>query len=40
MARVARNLTDPVDGFLRDRRFLILDLDTKFTRGDPLLLTV
>ena len=31
MAQVARNLTDPVDGGLRDRRFLILDRDTKFT---------
>ena len=31
MAQVARNLTDPVDGFLRDKRHLILDLDTKFT---------
>ncbi|MCA8976121.1 MAG: integrase core domain-containing protein [Planctomycetes bacterium] len=31
MAQVARNLTDPVDGFLRGKRFLILDRDTKFT---------
>lgn len=31
MAQVARNLTDGVDGFLRDRRFLILDRDSKFT---------
>ena len=31
MARVARNLTDELDGGLRDRRFLILDRDTKFT---------
>ena len=31
MAQVARNITDPGDGFLRDKRFLILDLDTKFT---------
>ena len=31
MAQVARNLTDPVDGFLRDKRFLILDRDSKFT---------
>ncbi|MCR9246018.1 MAG: integrase core domain-containing protein [bacterium] len=31
MAQVARNLTDSVDGFLRDKRFLILDRDTKFT---------
>ena len=31
MAQIARNLTDPVDGFLRDHRFLICDRDTKFT---------
>ncbi len=31
MAHVARNLTDHVDGFLRDKRYLILDNDTLFT---------
>jgi transposase InsO family protein len=31
MAQVARNLTDPVDGFLRGMGYLILDQDTKFT---------
>ena len=31
MAQVARNLIDSVDGFLRKKRFLIADLDTKFT---------
>ena len=31
MAQVARNLTDAEDGFLKDIRYLILDLDTKFT---------
>ena len=31
MAQVARNLTDHVDGFLRDAKWLILDRDTKFT---------
>lgn len=31
MAQVARNLMDPVDGFLRGKRFLIADLDTKFS---------
>ncbi|MFN0058349.1 MAG: integrase core domain-containing protein [Planctomycetota bacterium] len=31
MAQVARNLTDPIDGFLRDQRFLIHDRDSKFT---------
>ncbi|MCP3917782.1 MAG: hypothetical protein GY711_19735 [bacterium] len=31
MAQIARNLTDVVDGFLRNDRFLICDRDTKFT---------
>ncbi|MHC4851868.1 MAG: integrase core domain-containing protein [Planctomycetota bacterium] len=31
MAQVARNLTDPIDGFLHDKHYLIIDLDTKFT---------
>ena len=31
VAQVARNLTDPVDGFLRSHRFLICDRDTKFS---------
>ncbi|MEM7311312.1 MAG: integrase core domain-containing protein [Planctomycetota bacterium] len=31
VAQVARNLTDPVDGFLRDHRVLICDRDSKFT---------
>ena len=31
MIQAARNLTDCVDGFLRDHRFLILDRDSKFT---------
>ena len=31
MMQVARNLTDPVDGFLLGKRFLILDRDKKFT---------
>ena len=31
MAQVARNLTDCVDGFLLNRRFLIIDRDSKFT---------
>ena len=30
MAQVARNLTDPVDGFLRERRVVICDRDAKF----------
>jgi transposase InsO family protein len=31
MAQVARNLTDCVDGFLRNKRYLIIDRDTKFS---------
>ena len=31
MMQVGRNLTDPSDGFLRGKRFLILDRDKKFT---------
>jgi putative transposase len=31
MARIARNLTDPVDGFLTRHRFLICNRDGKFT---------
>ncbi len=31
MAQVARNLTDIVDGLLKDHRLLICDRDTKFT---------
>lgn len=31
MAQVARNLTDPEDGFLRAHRFVICDRDAKFT---------
>jgi transposase InsO family protein len=32
MAQVVRNLTDYVDGFLRNHRFLILDRDSKLTK--------
>ncbi len=31
MAQAARNLTDEFDGFLRGRRYLIIDLDSKFS---------
>ena len=31
MAQIARNLTDPIDGFILGKRYLILDGDTKFT---------
>lgn len=39
MAQVARNLTDPVDGFLRQMQFLILDRDSKFTGQFQRILT-
>ncbi|MFT4840524.1 MAG: putative transposase [Planctomycetota bacterium] len=32
MAQVARNLTDSVDGFLRDMDFLVVDNDVLFTK--------
>jgi hypothetical protein len=31
MTQIARNLTDTHDGFLRDKRYLIMDRDTKYT---------
>ena len=31
MTQIARNLTDPNDGFLRGKRYLILDRDTKYS---------
>src|SRR5450759_2274118 len=31
MTQIARNLTDPNDGFLRGKRYLILDPDTKYS---------
>jgi len=33
MMQVARNLTDCCDGFLREKRFLILDRDKKYSEG-------
>ena len=30
MAQVARNLTEHVDGFIRSKRFLVVDRDSKF----------
>ncbi|MBK8977631.1 MAG: transposase [Planctomycetes bacterium] len=39
MAQVARNLTDHVDGFLRAKRFLVLDRDTKFSGRFKRILT-
>ncbi len=32
MLQVARNLTDPFDGFLLGKRYLILDRDGKYTK--------
>jgi putative transposase len=31
MMQIGRNVTDPVDGFLADKKLLILDRDSKFT---------
>ncbi len=31
MIQVGRNLTDPVDGFLADKKFVILDRDSKYS---------
>ena len=31
MAQIARNLTDAMDGFLKEHKFLVCDRDTKFT---------
>ncbi len=31
MIQVGRNLTDPVDGFLMDKKFVILDRDSKYS---------
>jgi hypothetical protein len=33
MMQCARQLTDPFDGFLLDKRYLIHDRDTKFTQA-------
>ncbi len=31
MMQIVRNLTDPFDGFLRDKRFLMIDRDSKYS---------
>jgi hypothetical protein len=36
--QVGRNLTDPEDGFLRDKRFCLMDRDAKFTTAFRCLL--
>ncbi|MGI8895935.1 MAG: hypothetical protein ACR2HE_09850 [Casimicrobiaceae bacterium] len=33
MLQVARNLTDVIGGFLLDKRYLILDRDTKYSQA-------
>jgi putative transposase len=38
MQQCARQLTDPFDGFLRGKRYLLHDRDTKFTRAFDTLL--
>ena len=31
MKQIARNLTDPIDGFLKDKRYVLMDRDTNFS---------
>jgi transposase InsO family protein len=31
MIQIGRNLTDPIDGFLADKKFVILDRDSKYS---------
>ncbi len=33
MVQMARNLTDPIDGFLKDKKFLVIDRDPLFTKA-------
>jgi transposase InsO family protein len=33
MMQISRNLTDPVNGFLADKKFVILDRDSKYSAG-------
>jgi transposase InsO family protein len=40
MMQIARNLTDPFDGFLRDKRLLIIDRDAKYSEAFRQLLHV
>jgi hypothetical protein len=37
--QVGRNLTDPIDGFLREKRFCLMDRDAKFTTAFRTLST-
>ena len=38
MMQIGRNLTDPVDGFLADKKLLIIDRDSKYSAGSRSLL--
>lgn len=38
MQQVARNMVDPVDGFLRGKKFLVLDRDTRFDAAFRVIL--
>ena len=38
MKQIARNLTDPIDGFLKDKKFLIHDRDPLFTKDFKMIL--
>ena len=31
MKQIARNLTDPFDGFLKDKKYLLIDRDSNFS---------
>ena len=33
MAQIARNLTDPFDGFLKDKRYVLIDRDSNFSQA-------
>jgi len=39
MMQIGRNLTDPIDGFLAEKRYLILDRDSKYSDAFRSLLT-
>ncbi len=32
MKQIARNLTDPIDGFLKDKKYLVMDRDPLYTK--------
>ena len=38
MKQIARNLTDPFDGFLKDKRYVLMDRDTNFSSAFPRIL--